>query len=229
MEAVRHLFNNDVHASTRRTALALDMSRTTVWRILKHLKFHPYKVQIVQKLYNEDLASRLDFAATELDRIRLDPTHLVRILFSDEAHFHLDGGVNRHNHRYWSQENPRWISEQGLHSPRTTVWAAIGEPGVIGPFFFDENVNSERYLDMLQNFFWPKVLERNLEQELIFMQDGAPPHWGRNVRNWLELSWSVDGPRFAEHGMAATISGPDPMRYLFGGIYQVEGLFCSIR
>ena len=49
-------------------------------------------------------------------------------------------------------------------------------------FFFDENVTSERYLTMLQEQFWPNVIGKGNEETLIFMQDGAPPHWGRNVR-----------------------------------------------
>lgn len=182
---VREHFEEDCHTSQRRAANALNMSRTTIQRILKDLKFHPYKVQVVQRLYDEDMANRLDFADQELRRIAQDPTHLVRMMFSDEAHFHLDGGVNRHNHRYWSMENPNWVMEQGLHSPRVTVWAAIGEAGIIGPFFFDETVNSERYLAMLTDKFWPQIDQKGLTDDIIFMQDGAPPHWGLGVRGWL--------------------------------------------
>ena len=31
------------------------------------------------------------------------------VLFSDEAMFYVNGKVNRHNSRYWSQSNPRWF------------------------------------------------------------------------------------------------------------------------
>ena len=58
----------------------------------------------------------------------------------------IDGGVNRHNCRLWASEKPDWIITTSLHSPRTTVWAAIWQGGIIGPFFFDETVNSQRYL-----------------------------------------------------------------------------------
>jgi predicted TIM-barrel fold metal-dependent hydrolase len=68
---------------------------------------------------------------------------------------------------------------------KTTVWAAIYEGGIFGPFFFDDTVNSEHYLHILQNQFWPKVQEEGLEDKLIFVQDGAPSHWSRNVRDWL--------------------------------------------
>ena len=48
--------------------------------------------------------------------------------------------MNTHNCRDWSDHNPHWTAEKPLHSPRTTVWAAIWHGGVIGPIFFDTNV-----------------------------------------------------------------------------------------
>ena len=81
------------------------MSRSTIQRILHGLEWHPYKVQIVQRLYEEDFKNRLEFAQEELMRIHADPTHLAELTWSDEAHFHLDGGVNRHNCSYWSPES----------------------------------------------------------------------------------------------------------------------------
>uniref|UniRef100_A0A915CTX8 Uncharacterized protein n=1 Tax=Ditylenchus dipsaci TaxID=166011 RepID=A0A915CTX8_9BILA len=37
------------------------------------------------------------------------------------------------------------------------VWAAIGRRGVIGPFFFEENVTGISYLRLPQNQFYPAV------------------------------------------------------------------------
>ena len=79
--------------------------------------------------------------------------------FSDEAHFHLHGGVNRHNFRYWSDSNPGWYSEHPVYSPRITVWAALGENGLIGPVFFYGNVTGASYLNVLENEFWSEVQE----------------------------------------------------------------------
>ena len=62
----------------------------------------------------------------------------LSIAMSDEAHFHLNGAVNKQNCRYWSPENPRIFHERPLHSPKVTVWCAVGKFGVIGPYFFEE-------------------------------------------------------------------------------------------
>lgn len=187
--AVQEHFKENPHSSTRRASLTLDMSRTTVRRVLKDLNWYPYKVHVVQALSEEDFASRLDFATEELRRISENPLRLSSLAFSDEAHFYLDGGVNRHNHRYWAPENPCWVTEHSLHPEKTTVWAVICTEALIGPFFFDQTVNGERYLSMLQQQFWPEVKRLGLKNTMIFMQDGAPPHWSREVRKWLDIKF----------------------------------------
>ena len=61
------------------------------------------------------------------------------VFFSDEAHFHLSGYVNKQNMRYWSRDNPRELHQRPLHSERVTVWCALSQVGIIGPWFFEEN------------------------------------------------------------------------------------------
>ena len=46
-------------------------------------------------------------------------------------------------------------------------------------------MNAERYLHMLDSFVWPTVSGWDNIDDLIFMQDGAPPHFALNVRAWL--------------------------------------------
>ena len=77
-------------------------------------------------------------------------------------------------------------SNRCIHHVRTTAWAAIGRHNIYGPFFFDESVNSDRYLVMLRDKFWPALQRSYKEEEALFMQDGAPPHWAIQVRRWLD-------------------------------------------
>ena len=65
------------------------------------------------------------------------------------------------------------------------VWAAIGHAGIIGPVFFDENVDGRSYLKMITEVFYPQFCCLPNSDELIFMQDGAPPHWDKKVREWM--------------------------------------------
>jgi hypothetical protein len=131
-------------------------------------------------------ATRIEFAINQLGLIDASPDYLQNLLFSDEAHFQLHGHVNHHNFRYYSDTNPLWYREEPLHSPRLTVWAAIGKNGAVGPFFTRNNVTGASYLALLQNEFMPVVQQWPSFNDLVFMQDGAPPHWTLLVRDWLD-------------------------------------------
>jgi hypothetical protein len=179
-------FTNDPHSSIRSVARVEGMpSITSIHRILKEAKFHPYRLQLCQKLRPQDCQRRLDHALIQIALMEIDPSFLYNLVFSDEAHFHINGVVNRQNFRYWDTSNPSCYLEQPLHSPRVTVWAAIGCQGVIGPFFFQENVTGASYLELLQQQFLPAAQVFPNFNKLVFMQDGAPPHWSLAVRNWL--------------------------------------------
>ncbi|GFS94497.1 hypothetical protein TNCV_2015101 [Trichonephila clavipes] len=47
------------------------------------------------------------------------------ILFSDEAHFWLNGYVNKQNCRIWSEANPQVYVKTPLHPEKLTVWCAL--------------------------------------------------------------------------------------------------------
>jgi hypothetical protein len=59
-----------------------------------------------------------------------------KIIFSDEAHFQLDGYVNTQNCRIWGAENLPLILEMSLHAQRATVLCGFWAGGLIGPYFF---------------------------------------------------------------------------------------------
>jgi len=109
------------------------------------------------------------------------------IVTSDEAHFHLNGNVNKQNFRSWSPMNPRQLHERPLHCDKVTVWAAVAKFGVIGPYFFEENgrsvtVNSARYVAIIRVFLLPALRRRRLNRFRIwFQQDGATAHTSREA------------------------------------------------
>ncbi|GFT83598.1 hypothetical protein TNCV_4866501 [Trichonephila clavipes] len=61
----------------------------------------------------------------------------------DEAHFWLNGYVNKQNCRIWSEANPQGYVETPLQPQKLTVWCALWAGGIIGPYFFknDEGHN----------------------------------------------------------------------------------------
>lgn len=188
IDSVSDHFNVDPTTSQRRASVALDLSKSTIHRILRqNLQMRPFKIRVLQELSEEDFADRLTFCEDMLQRLTIDGTFLNRIMFSDEAHFYLSGQVTKHNAHIYARENPKAFITKPLHSDRVTVWMAVWSGELIGPFFFEENVTGLSYLAMLQTFLLPilETIPEYQQQELFFMQDGAPPHWARIVRTWL--------------------------------------------
>ncbi|GFW26163.1 hypothetical protein TNCV_3396591 [Trichonephila clavipes] len=49
----------------------------------------------------------------------------------DEAHFWLNGYVNKQNCRIWSKANPQVHAETPLHPEKLTVWCALWAGGIL--------------------------------------------------------------------------------------------------
>ncbi|GFW48944.1 DUF4817 domain-containing protein [Trichonephila clavipes] len=119
------------------------------------------------------------------------PDTLPRILFSDEAHFGLNGYVNKQNCRIWSEANPQVYVETPLHPKKLTIWCALWAGGIIGLYFFKNEeghyvtVNGDRSRAMITNFFIPELNNHDV-QKLWFQQDGATCHTARAIIDLLK-------------------------------------------
>lgn len=176
------------HASVRELEQQLGISKTSVSRIIKRNKFHPYHVQLVQELDDDDMRKRLHFSRWASDRITEHPTFFTNVLFSDEATFHKNGYVNRHNFHYYSDINPHFIRPiDHQHRWSLNVWVGIIDNRILGPYFFDRNVNGDVYLEFLQNDLedYLDALPLQTVQRMWFQQDGAPAHYSILVRDYL--------------------------------------------
>lgn len=192
IERVRVAMTRSPRTSARRHSIGLRISNSSLRRVLKlDLHYHPYKIQVVQALNENDFAARRHFCETFLGMIEENEDLHTLLWMSDEAHFHLSGYVNKQNFRYWSDENPQELHQKPLHSAKVTVWCAMCSTGIIGPFFFENErgqavtVNAERYSEMLRTFFIPRLREHGLNDETIFQQDGATSHTARVSMNLL--------------------------------------------
>ena len=90
---------------------------------------------------------------------------------------------------------------------------------IILPFLFAEkSITSPIYLDLLQFYVIPQL--EHLQPNILFQQDGAPPHWSLNVREYLDNvfpnRWiGRDGPDI----MASMVAGYDTTRLLSVGLH----------
>ncbi|GFS76873.1 hypothetical protein TNCV_3755701 [Trichonephila clavipes] len=56
---------------------------------------------------------------------------LALLILSDEAHFWLNGYVNKQNCRIWSEANPQVYVETPLHPEKLTVWCDLWAGGIL--------------------------------------------------------------------------------------------------
>lgn len=184
----------DPQLSVRKLSETVGVAKSTCHKILKLNKMHPYKMQLYHELGDDDFDRRVEFCETMTGMIRQNRNILRNICFSDESCFFLNGLVNRHNCRFWSDVNPHVFQEEHTQRPqKINVWAGILNNQIIGPIFYQDNLTGLRYLQFLEELIHPLIiqcLEENVDQmqedQLYFQQDGAPPHFSLEVRQYLD-------------------------------------------
>lgn len=177
--------------SLPRRSLELGVPISTLHKVLhKRLHLRAYKIQILQTIKPKDIIKRAGFATFMLEQIEENESFLSKVIFSDEATFHTNGCVNRHNVRIWGSQHPHEIFEKERDSPKINVWCGLSKDEVIGPFFFAEkNINGTVYLDMLENYCFPQLDEKENLNRLYFQQDGAPSHYSAIVQDALNAKF----------------------------------------
>ncbi|GFV59040.1 uncharacterized protein TNCV_1814291 [Trichonephila clavipes] len=118
-------------------------------------------------IHQNDHQARRRFVEWAQNEIAVVPDFHKRILFSDEAHFWLNGYVNKQNCRIWSEANPQVYVETPLHPEKLTVWCALWAGGIISS-------SKTMKATTLQSM------------ELWFQQDGATCHTARATIDLLK-------------------------------------------
>ncbi|GFX78343.1 uncharacterized protein TNCV_345401 [Trichonephila clavipes] len=138
-------------------------------------------------IHQNDHQARRRFVEWVQNEIAVVPDFHKRILFSDEAHFWLNGYVKKQNCRIWSEANPQVCVETPLHRKNCLFGALYG---LVESFFKNDEghnvtVNGDRYRAMITNFFIPDLSNHDV-QELWFQQDGATCHTARATIDLLK-------------------------------------------
>ncbi|GFX88163.1 uncharacterized protein TNCV_159781 [Trichonephila clavipes] len=80
----------------------------------------------VKSLVYADKPQTLDHLEDNIRRVIADIRPQI-----DEAHFWLNGYVNKQNCRIWSEANPQVYVETPLHPEKLTVWCALWAGGIL--------------------------------------------------------------------------------------------------
>ena len=144
-------FQQSPRKSIWRTSRELGWPTTPAHRVFhKRSKLYAYKVQILQELNPNDGPQHNAFALEMLSRIDIedDEDFLKKVMFTDEACFHVLGKVNRCNVRIWGSKNPHVVIEHIRDSPKVNVWCGLLHDRLVGPFLFAEDtVSSTIYMN----------------------------------------------------------------------------------
>ncbi|GFU36239.1 hypothetical protein TNCV_558851 [Trichonephila clavipes] len=113
----------------------LDRSASKTYQLMKQVndgdRFNSCQViysQFGLAIHQNDHEARRRFVEWAQNEI---PDFHKRILFSDEAHFWLNGYVNKQNCRIWSEANPQVYVETPLHPEKLTVWCTLWAGGIL--------------------------------------------------------------------------------------------------
>jgi len=176
--------------SVRQVASSSNQSYGTTYRVMtQKLNLKAYKPQHVQTLLPEDFETRLQFAQRFLAEINDD--QLENILWTDEANFFLNGDVASLSGAIWSEVNPHVYIQSSMYPPKLCVWMGFSTKFIVPPFFFDGNVNANKYKEMLQSHCIKYLKDHRRFSSTIFQQDGASSHTALINRDLLKRNFKL--------------------------------------
>ena len=94
----------------------------------------------------------------------------------------------RHNCRYWFNFPPEHYSIFNIPQPyscfKVDLWMELSKFRIYGPFFIEDNITCESYLNIFKTSFIPQV-SCYMVPIMIFQHDEAPVNYVRQVREFL--------------------------------------------
>lgn len=143
----------------------------------------PYKIQSHQ-IIPTSLGQRVDFVNQILIIIENKGFDVDSTCFTDEAHFPLNGLMNKQNLRFQCFKNPHLYEEKPLHSPKVTARVKICTRNqsikqsknnkTLQSFLHAKKmITSEHYVTILGEFVSTQLALQDRQGIDWFMHDGA--------------------------------------------------------
>lgn len=187
-----NLITADPTLSTRAVGIMCGVDKMDVWRCWNRFGLHPFHFRKVQGLIDNDGFSRVVYCQRMNEKLLQNPNFLNSVLWTDEAQFTRSGVFNSHNFHMWMEDNPHAAWEfSHQHKFSVNMWAGIINNKLIGPVEFPARLNSDYYLNFLREDLNILLEDIDLEtrRSMWYQHDGAPPHYGRIVRDYLNQAF----------------------------------------
>jgi hypothetical protein len=95
-----------------------------------------------------------------------------KIIFSDEAAFHVSGKLNKQNVRIWGSEHPRATVQHIRESPKVNMWCGFYTVFWLDPFSLPKRQCHPAVAWICwKTFVYPPL--QKLQPTVSFRQDGA--------------------------------------------------------
>jgi transposase len=194
IQKVKNRMKRKKRVSIRKFANELDISNSSVVRIWKQdLGYRSYKKRVEPALTDLEKTKRMKFANWVRHNFRKEDT--LRILFSDEKMFDIDGIYNAQNDRIWAVDREDADKKGGIKQKRkfpqkVMVWLGACSEGLTPLIILDGGtVDHQRYIDEVL----PVALEygnKTFGDKWTFQQDGAKPHTHVTTQKWCHDHFS---------------------------------------
>ena len=149
-----------------------------------------------------------------------------QVIVGDEVKFPLNGRVNSQNIREYAVYGhpPIDFTVDIRNDVRDALhcWCGLTSDGhLIGPRFFDGNMNGAMYLDLIDQYVLPECQRQHvdLQGDFWWLQDGCPAHRTQAVR--LRLQELFPGRVVAQghpRKYPPRSTGPDPVGFFSLGL-----------
>lgn len=138
------------------------------------------KRSLLAQTPNDPYSTREMFCQWLLDNVSEDPDFLANIMWTGESCFSPNGVTSFKNIHYWCHpgERPPQIKIPQGEPIKVHVWAAIHQNEIIGPIFIHGNLNTEKFLELLDSTVADYVDGQplNVRNKLWYQLNGLPAH-----------------------------------------------------
>ncbi|KAJ8963770.1 hypothetical protein NQ317_014477, partial [Molorchus minor] len=196
--------------STREITVTKGVSKSRNQRILKKHKFKPYKIRLTHQLFPGDQERRMNFCNWFIRKCNENENFHRNVIWTDEARVTSNGIFNRHNRHHWSGHNEHVFQPRNMQGRfGFNIWIGIVGQRMIAPFIYDENLNAQRYVNILENIVEPYLEDLPLADLLrkFYQQDGAPAHNAAGISPQGKIEeFTYDLLDFKEHTFDNTLT-----------------------